>query len=173
MYFGHICAVVLLPCCHPHCLSCRAFMSCWTNPGSPVQRSCGFCFKLCMCDCVGFLGSTVTLNISFFMLSLPFCWFVSPFCGPALIWLHAFAPLMSESCFGSVTTVSHSSILHFTHLFNTDLWVYTPNPPPPPHPPCDCCVHWTYWPCLWLNLPSCKKYIKQNRNIWNKSESKL
>lgn len=36
MYLGHICTVVLLPCCHPHCLSYLAFMYCRTKYISPV-----------------------------------------------------------------------------------------------------------------------------------------
>lgn len=50
MYFGHICTVVLLPSCHPHCLSYLAFMYCRTKCFSPgifflsLQRRYGILF---------------------------------------------------------------------------------------------------------------------------------
>lgn len=39
MYLGHICTVVLLPSCHPHCLLYLAFMYCRTKYLSPVNLS--------------------------------------------------------------------------------------------------------------------------------------
>lgn len=54
MYLGHICTLVLLPSCHPHCLSYQAFMSRRTkylSPGnfSPCKADMTFNFYVWLC----------------------------------------------------------------------------------------------------------------------------
>lgn len=91
MYLGHICTVVLLPSCHPHCLSYLAFTYYRTKSlFFSLQRRCGVLFYvLYMTSLTCFLDTTVTLNINFLImlvLSLLICsmsvW------GSAFIWLH-------------------------------------------------------------------------------------
>lgn len=141
MYLGHICTVVLLPSCHPHCLSSLAFMYCKTKYVPPVVCSPfeGDVAYWSICDCVCFLGTTVTLNICFLVMlvwSVPFfdlfvsgLWFwvydfiycfvfsnpPNPFFSVRIHWIHS----------------QPSLIMHFMHwLQHFYLRVYIPNLPP-------------------------------------------
>lgn len=174
MYLGHICTVVLLPSCHPHCLSYLAFMYCRTKHISPVcflspQRRCGVLFFKFLYIMNFFLFVSLALQLHLISSSRSCLWPLSmcscPVLGSAFIWLYAFCSLETLLWSQCVSTWADTSIhncvpclmLHFIHLFKTLIYesLYTN------HPPCDCYVHWTCLPCLWLNFPSCYK-----KEIW-------
>lgn len=135
MYLGHICTVVLLPSCHRHCLSSLAFMYCRTKYVPPVVCSPfeGDVAYWSICDCVCFLGTTVTLNICFLVMLV---WSV-----PFWVYMTSSIAFFSNPLFFSVCGsigFTHnrlhsqpSLIMHFMHwLQHFYLRVYIPNLPP-------------------------------------------
>lgn len=133
MYLGHICTVVLLPSCHPHCLSCLAFMYCRTKYFSPViffsprKGDVAYCFMFYMWLFLFPRHYSDTeyprhARVALYRLSF----------GSASLWLHL---LFKKNllCFVSESFTHKrvpSLILHFMHLLTLIYeFIYQPLPP--------------------------------------------